>query len=423
MVWKRPPKLLAIGAFPLVGLVLVATYLFLSSRNHPSDAGEPLSRPESVRLRRLPLRVDAKCSFADLIPEEDLQRELSLMEPYWEYHRVGDGLHALRLWGPDTVFPDIPPYPVPSGVEAWQSRDMLNLYLDENVFRAQFPASQPYFFPSRHGLGERKAEDLAATVHDNNFLHLAAEIGLPLDTPMRWAGRRFTLADVFAHACAWFDPAQELEFTAVAFALYLQPGASWMNRFGERYDLNHVAEALVDRDLMKCTCYGTHVPYALAVLLAVDEQEPVLSERVRLRVQERLKAIAVDLENSQGAAGWWDRRWAGELQSKVPFEPEEIELIRSTGHHLEWMALAPPECRPNDAYIRRTVRFLLKVLDQFHMSIPQAYYFTACSHAGHALVLLADRRYAREFMAEKWAGRMRDRRPGRDRVKTVGSLP
>lgn len=423
MAWKRSSKLLASGAFPLLGLILLGTYLFLSIRHRSSDVEEGAATHESPRLRRVPLRVDAKSRFADLIRAEELQRVLSLMEPYWEYERAGDALHALRLWGPDTVFPDAPPHPVPPGVKVWQPRDMVALYLDEAVFQARFPGAQPYFSASRHGLSERKAQNIAATVHDNNFLHLAAEIGLPIDTPMRWGGRRFTLADIFAHAFAWFDTAQELEFTAVAFALYLQPRASWTNRFGERYDLDGVADRLVDRDLSKCSCYGTHVPYALAVLLAVDEQEPVLSERVRQQVRERLKALAVHLENSQGAAGWWDRKWAPGLQSREPFEPEETELIRSTGHHLEWMALAPADCRPNDACMRRTVRFLLKALAEFHRSDSQAYYFNAGSHAGRALVLLAGRRYACEFMAGKWSERIHGGQGGKNRDKAVGGLP
>lgn len=406
MAWQRSSKLLAIGAVCLLALILLGAYLYSPNRSQSSVAREGLCASQFARLRSRPLQVEAKRIYSDFISEKDLQCLLDLMKPYWEYHRVGDALHALRLWGSEIAFPDESPYPVPLGVRVWQPRDMLGLYLDENAFREEFPSSQPYFFISPHGLGERKASDLAATVHDNNFLHLAAEIGLPIDTPLLWGGRRFTLADVFDHSFYWFDLAQELEFTAVAYGMYLLPRASWTNRFGESYSLDRVAEELVDRDLTKCSCYGTHVPYALAVLLAVDEQEPVLSDQVSQKARRRLRVFADNLEKSQSAAGWWNRKWTPELRSKKPFESEEIELVRSTGHHLEWIALAPAECRPSDACVRRTIQRLLNVLSKFHSNIPPAYFFSACSHAGRALVLLSGRHHASEFMAGKSSKRV-----------------
>lgn len=371
--------------------------------------GQSPTAPPAPELRVLPLKVKAQTAFAESIPYKELQRALKRLEPYWEYQRASDAIHALRLWGPDCCFPDTPPFPVPSGVKPWHTPEMLKVFLSEKAFRERFPFQKAHFFPSSSGLGaRRKFDDPAATPHHDDFLHLAAEIGLRVDTKMIWDGRPFTLMDLFSHSFFWYHPGQELEFTAVAYAHYVKPIMRWSNRFGETYGFDQLAEALLTRDLSKCACYGTHVLYALTILLAVHEKEAILSDRVAQQAKQRLKRWSADLETNQSPAGWWDGKWTTELRGTPSREKPVEEWIRCTGHHLEWIAFAPEELRPSDKNIQAGIKFLLNCLTNLETApLSTAYYFNAGSHAGRALVLLSGKEYAKDFLSDDWSKRRR----------------
>lgn len=399
----RYALIVALGLIPAVTVFAITRFARqreLPGLLHVQSSG-------ALPLRQTPRIVTPRSNWADLIPEEDLVSLLSKLEPFWEYRRASDILHALRLWGPGARFPHRPAFAAPPGVKAPGTDELMGFFLDENSYRKSYDDLPPYFFRSAYGVGIRGGDDSGTTVHEDDFLHLAAELGLRLNTRFHWGDRDFTLADLFAHSFKRFDPQQELEFTAIAYAHYLLPGAKWSNRFGRTYTIDDLAERLSANDLANGSCYATHVPYSIAILLAVDEQETLLSERARGKLKERLRSFSRALEESQGAAGWWGRNWIRE-RGAAATEPEEVEWVRATGHHLEWIALVRPELRPRDAVVKRAISFLLPLTRISTREQTLAYHYTVSSHAARALVLLAGRRWATELMTEAWAARNRN---------------
>ena len=68
-----------------------------------------------------------------------------------------------------------------------------------------------------------------------------------------------------------------------------------------------------------------------------------------------------------------------------------------TGHHLEWIALAPPEARPSPVAVERATKWLYKAILQ--QPAAYAYFGTGYNdntHAARALLLL-HHRAAAEF--------------------------
>jgi hypothetical protein len=367
----------------------------------------PVPPAATALLRPRPLLIGPKAGVAGPIPPARLERALEGLEPYWEERRFGDLLHALRLWGPDAEFPRKPARAIAQGATPADSREMLSYFLDEAKFRRRFPTENPFVFFSSHGPATREGQSVpAANRHHDDFLALAGEVGLPRDTQLAWDGKKFSLEDLFGHSFQWFQPDQELEFTAMAYAYCLPPAKSWTNRFGQQFDFDQLANLLVRQHPSRGGCYGTHVPYSLAVLLAADEQEPILSPTARARVEDRLKAISRALVEVQSGAGWWDRKWIKERASAPPMEDELDEWVRSTSHHLEWIALVGPELRPPQENIDRAVRFLLEVLERAEpRMLSPAKRYAPYSHAGRALCLMAGKRYAAELMGASWVRR------------------
>ena len=361
------------------------------------ETNEPLLRPT-------PLTIWGTFPLPEVVDRQRLVAALKCLVPWWETTTASSVLHALRLWGPRARFPATSPYPVPEGSYALHGHDMLRFFTRQTSFESFFRSPAPYFRRTQQGVSVRTlSRDPSATAHRDDFIALAAELALPLDARFDWGDTPFTLRELFHYSFQYFHPEWELEFTAVAYAHYLPPSDSWTNRFGERYCFDRLAELLVSTDLTTCACYGTHVPYALAALLAADEQIPVLTPAIRGLAGDRLRGFSSCLVELQGAAGWWDRRWTPERSSTPKFEHQEMEWVRSTGHHLEWMALVAPDLRPPEIVIRRAAEFLIQALEtRGTYRLSQTVEYNPYSHAARTLVLLAGEQFAADVLEPFW---------------------
>ncbi len=397
------PGAAALGVLALAGLAALAALWWRAG----PDAPPARSTPPALEVRERPLAIVPRAPDPMLLSGPDLVRVLEGLEPYWETRNCGDLLHALRLWGPDAIFPATTPLAVSPRAAPAHSRDMLAIFLTEDAFRRQFPTEEPYFTLTPLGPTAREGTSApAANLHHDDFLALAAELGLGRGTSLAWGGRTFPLEDLVRHSAAWFHPRQEPEFTTVALACYLPPVRSWHDRFGGRHDFDELADLLVRHPLIDGACCATHVPYALAVLLQADDQEGILAPEVRGRVEGRLREISQALARTQTAAGAWDRRWIESRRNAPAAEPELDDWVRNTGHHLEWMALVDPALRPPPEVVRRGVDFLRAVLTRAEpRMLAPAKRYGPYSHAGRALQLLAGRPSAAEVMADAWSRR------------------
>lgn len=300
----------------------------------------------------------------------------------FEDQKVHALIHALRLWGATDEIPDRSCVSGPK---------MLSALLNHDSFSEMFPGSNQLLFNSSFGLGVRVGIDREMIRHTDGYLSILGEVGIPTQTVIDLGDETNTVADVLQESIMRFQLDQyELEWTAVAYASYLPPVNSWTNRFGEKYSFDQLAEKLLDSRDGAGTCYGTHAIYSLCYLVRVDEEQTILSKGVRDRIIRRLKQIATILEKSQYFTGCWENNWYVEPpidrnESGHPPVAPKI-LIRSTGHHLEWMAIAPADVRPADACIRSACRFVANEI----LALPQTKLqeaFCPATHAVRALCL------------------------------------
>jgi hypothetical protein len=414
------PKIATFLALSLLALLACSGSLFWLGRA-TTVAALPLHVVTTPRItdimRPSPLCLRSRGGLAKRIALTDLQDILKFLEPHWEIHDASTVLHGLRLWGPHTEFAARPVFPVTDRTRAMGGPEMLRYFLEEKEFQKRFNSPSPLFFKSAFGLGANRGFDTSDLAHRDDFLAVAGEISLPLETRLQWGDTVSTLRDALAHSLHFFTLGQEMEFTAVAYAYYLQPGSAWPNRFGEDFTFDSIANRLVSQSPKDGACDGTHVPFALAILWAANEQVHLLSEETREQIEVRLRQFSTDLAQSQGAGGWWDRKWTKERAYIQRNEPELEEWVRNTGHHLEWMAFVPPDLRPPEECISRAVRFLIPVLKRPKIGgLPGGENFNSCSHAARALLLLSDHGSSAEVMKEPWQQRMKvatKNRPGK----------
>jgi hypothetical protein len=174
-----------------------------------------------------------------------------------------------------------------------------------------------------------------------------------------------TLWDVLRDSIANFHTHQkELEWTALAYALYLPPVREWTNRFGERATFDDLVEELLARELRTSSCCGTHVVYTLTILARVDQQIPVLGATARQRLWQRLRDVIQVVRASQAADGGWSADWYRRLTPQlepppVNARPDQPNIrLTATGHLAEWLLYVPEELDVPQSSVLRAGRWL-----------------------------------------------------------------
>jgi hypothetical protein len=341
---------------------------------------------DSLRPARLDFQPGATSGF--VAPERELARILHQVEPLQSGMSASLCLHSLMAHGLDARFEN---NRIRSG------RDLIRLFTDDRFGRAYFGA--PVMIRTRHGLRPVTEQDVAATTekHYDQTLGCLAQLGLPLTQPIIVDGTTWSLRDVLRDSIACFELRQsEIEWTVLAYATYIPPHREWVNKFGERFSFDELANELLNRDLKNASCCGGHVVEAVLTLLKADRSvADVLSPTVRRRLSDRLREFVQAAITEQAADGSWGPRWF-QATSSVRERPwpdnRRVEpRLLATSHIAHWMMYLPDELRvPRDA-LHRAHRWLYLTLKDVTPEFVQEN-FCPCSHG--ALVLRENSRLA-----------------------------
>jgi hypothetical protein len=310
--------------------------------------------------------------------------------------------HALRLWGRSANYLDGPYISEGNHHGSWQfsSDTMLSVLLDADRFEQMYPKAAPLIAPTPYGVSTRYAVghfDLRpittwpdCEAHIDKTISVLGEIGVERDYPVHVHGRLASVADMLQDSMMRFSWRQELDFSAKAYLLYLLLPAKWANRYGERITTEGVIRKIIEQGLGRGSCVGTHQCHAMALALRIDAAQPYLSVDLRRDLQARLQTACSHLEQSQLPDGGWPSDWtrSGKPSDLATVEGEPNTRLRVTGHHLEWIAIAPKDTRPSAKCIKRAIHYLQDRL----LDLPgDSYYYnyTLLTHAARALLLFS----------------------------------
>lgn len=374
---------------PAIIVAALAVYRLVMATVAPN--GVPMELP-----RNEPWTVSAEFREPRVCSDEQLAQVLERVKPPKEGLTTNHIVHALRLWGDQADFGDPA---IPSG------RVMRDYLLDDRVFQSLAgPKSPPLFFRGKNGLDVRSYDDAArfqqtSSYHTDDILATLAESGVPLDAAIRLRdGEEATVADLLDGARQRFYLDRlEYEWSIIAFTRYGHPLHPWRNKYGEKIDIEGLVKELTDKPAELGPCDGLHRLEALAVLYRIDQQAPALSLRVKHRMLSYMKRVSDQLARSQSVEGYWASGWS-RVESKVQSrgtreaglskvsQPTLHDKLLVTGHHLEWLALAPEEVQPPRETIVRAGQWLTRtLLEMDARQLHNAY--GPYSHAARALCL------------------------------------
>jgi hypothetical protein len=342
----------------------------VEARIVPRGNDEPA--PSAAKPREKPLRITPLYNDAALIDDDDLSDVLSRLLPRFSRERLTPNVaeHAVRVWGAEATF---------AAPDAMSGSEMVSILTDHALFAASWNGNTlPLLEGGRRGVLVRWGDTPSESQHPDHWLACLSEAEIPRDALVSTPQGRFTFADALEQAAYSFDPNHlEIEWSALSLVLWLPPQSRWVNRDGREVSFDQMALELIRPKPKTGACAGTHRLYTLTALLRVDDEHHILTTETRGKSLDYLRTIAPLLQASQHAEGYWTAAWGLGAAGLHGAESTDIpQRVVATGHHLEWLAIAPAELHPPRDDLHKAARWLVRTIRaQDHATLMREYMF------------------------------------------------
>lgn len=337
-------------------------------------------QPPSVTERLEPYRVEPFYNRPDLVSDEDLKMVLQKVRPVFPRRGTKSNYieHALRIWSKDATFAD---------EAAWSGAEMVDYLTDHAKYIVAWDQPVTLIEDRPEGLGIKWGRDLGSSVHHDHWLASLTEAGVSLDHPVYGPGRfDHTLRDVLNESLRDFElDEREVEWTAMAFGLWLPPTREWVGRDGRRFSFDLLVDRLTRGSFQWGVCAGTHRVYSLMLLVRLDDEFDVLSDEGRATAWSYLEQVRDRIVVSQYDDGRWATDWPiGESSKLNPADEPLHKQVIATGHHLEWLSIAPVELHPPAETIAKAMQWIIQTTRERTQEEVSGHY-TFYSHVGAAV--------------------------------------
>ncbi len=333
--------------------------------------------------RTTALVIEPLYDAPDVVSHEDLAAVLWKVVPRFSGEKLKPNYveHALRTWSIRATFND------PAAMSGEAMKDYL---VDHGKYLASWgDAVDPLLVDEPDGVAIRWGKLEGASVHHDHWLACLTEAGVSIDEPVFTPnGRDRTIRDVLLRTMRDFRVDEvETEWTSLALGLWLPPERNWFNSEGREISFDLLAFRLMRGERSLGVCSGTHRVYSLMALVRLDDEFRILSPAMRADAWSYLEGVRDAITLSQFPDGHWPSNWPeGAAAVEHPKADELYKQVIATGHHLEWLAIAPPELHPPREQIQKAARWIIRTTKEMSVEdILQRYTFF--SHVGNALAL------------------------------------
>lgn len=339
--------------------------------------------PQVKIEREIPLRVKPLYNDPTVVTDEELAAVLKQVRPKFprKHMKPNHVEHALRTWSIRSTFED------PGVVSGVEMRDFL---IDHARFLSSWGnEAAPLLVDQPAGISIRWGTEIGGSVHHDHWLASLTEAGIHRDEPVFAPSRRdMTINDVIQQSLRDFHLDEpEVEWSAMAFGLWIPPVKQWKTAEGRSISFDQIVQRLIRGDKRFGVCVGTHRVYSVMLLIRLDDQFDILSDAVRAEGYAYLEKVRDLISVCQFEDGHWPANWMeGETALTHPEEIPGYKNVIATGHHLEWLAIAPKELHPPHEQIVKAAKWIIKnTTSHTEEEILQKYTFY--SHVGNALAL------------------------------------
>ena len=198
--------------------------------------------------------------------------------------------------------------------------------------------------------------------HRDQWLAVIAQSGLPLDTEIQSKTQTFTLEDWMRQA--EFDIPRNLErefsWSLIALTAYRKTDHRWLGRDGAQYSTESLLGSELEQSLTDSVCGGTHRLIGMAMALNQRKLEGQPITGVWAETAAVIQAAIQLAKQNQNPDGSYSVAYL----HRPGWTRDMGETLGSTGHVLEFLALAAPTQTLSEPWVQRSVRRLCEVLEQ-----------------------------------------------------------
>jgi hypothetical protein len=250
------------------------------------------------------------------------------------------------------------------------------------------------FLPTKFGLDVQMGPQAVGQGHQDQFVAEMGQWGMPAGRKFVVLGKDYTFMDFVNHSqmVARVNANQELSWAILLIAQYKGLDAAWVNGRGERLTLEDLVRYEADASVEQAPCGGTHRLFGLTWVYHMHLQRGGKKDGVWQGIADRTakyRDLARKYQNPDGAFSTAYFRGPGNAADKQG-------RISTTGHILEWLALALTDEELREQWVQDAANALaLMILELQDMPIDGG----ALYHAVHGLQIYHARVYGRHALA------------------------
>jgi hypothetical protein len=238
------------------------------------------------------------------------------------------------------------------------------------------------FIPTKWGLDVRLGPQMVGQGHQDQFIAEMAQWGMQADAPFVVYGKDYTFMDFVRHAQmrARINDKQELSWAIIIVSQYFGTNAAWTNGSGEKLRLVDLVRYELDASVEDAACGGTHRLFGLSWVYHLHMRNGGKAEGVWKEIAEKTakyRDLAKKHQNPDGSFSTDFFRGPGNAADKQL-------RINTTGHTLEWLALALTDAELKEQWVEDAASALsLTILELQDQPIDGGSLY----HAVHGLLL------------------------------------
>ena len=221
--------------------------------------------------------------------------------------------------------------------------------------------------PGRHGLeAPLEAGSKTGQGHEDQWLGYLSLIGLPDSTPIKVGGKTYTIRDLVTQAQWDIYDGMEATWSLMGFTAYLPLDARWKSKNGTEWTIERIVGMESAQDLRRSACGGMHRLTALVVALQRYQRETGTANKdltggwlaAYNKIYGPQGAIAIMKAYQQT-----DGSFSSDYFNGARSTGDIGQRIGTTGHTLEFIALAVPDADLEEPWLVQAVAYLCEMLD------------------------------------------------------------
>ncbi|MDA0660997.1 MAG: ADP-ribosylation factor-directed GTPase activating protein isoform b [Planctomycetota bacterium] len=222
--------------------------------------------------------------------------------------------------------------------------------------------------------------------HVDQWFAYLSQAGLSADQTIVVRGQQFTMADMIQQSQLDVPRNVDREFswTVAGLASYVPTNATWTASDGQTWSFDKLLDSEVQQDLASSACGGTHRMVSLTMALNQHASQGGEITGSWAKVDEKIRACISRVKEYQQKNGAFSSNYF----ERPGVSADLAQMLGSTGHTFEFVALAVPDSEIRSAWVARAARYLSGILRN---TIDRQLECGALYHATHGLVIYRQR--------------------------------